>query len=325
MPTSYLDQFWAIDPFSPPPVGTTLVVEKYELIDQDDDDDIGPGDTINGIGIDRAYPGDTVTVDNGDGTTSTITGITFYMSDGSRLFTPTDGAVLDDLPLDSTTYVNTTGVLDVDTDLGPPCLVAGTHVMTSLGPIPVEKLHTGMTIVGQDDRKLKLRMVLKTSFTARDIAENPNLAPVCIVAGALGNGLPTCDLVVSRQHRMLLNAPVVERMFGDKEVLVPAIKLTKLPGIYLDTDFPLVTYFHLVFDQHEIIFAEGAATESLFTGPEAMRAVSAEAREELLTMFPELAEHDCVGSPALPIPKDQKQKALIGRLVKNDQQSLHRS
>lgn len=323
MPATYLDQFWVIDPYSPPAAGTVLTVQKYELVDQDDDGDVGGagGDTVNGLDVSRAYPGDTVTVDNGDGTTSTITGITFYLSDGSRVFTPTDGSVLDDLELVSTTWVSGTGDLDVD-DLGPPCLVAGTRVETPDGLIKVEDLAPGMSVIGQDGRVLTLKMVLHSNFNGRDIAENSKLAPVRIVAGALGNGLPSRDLLVSRQHRMVVDAKVVAQMFECDEVLVPAAKLLPLPGIYVDTTVTNVAYYHLVFDQHEIIFAEGAATESLYTGAEALRSISDEAREELLTMFPELAEQDCATTPARVIPKDTRQKALVARLERNSKTPL---
>lgn len=323
MPATYLDQFWVIDPYSPPPAGTVLTVQKYELVDQDDDGDVGGdgGDTVNGIDVDRAYPGDTVTVDNGDGTTTTITGTTFYLTDGTRVFTPTDGSVLDDLELVSTTWVSGTGDLDVG-DLGPPCLVAGTHVETPDGIFKVEDLQPGMMVIGEDSRVLTLRMVLHTDFNGRDIAENPKLAPVRIVAGALGNGLPKRDLLVSRQHRMVLDAKAVSQMFDCDQVLVPAAKLLPLPGIYVDTGMKAVTYYHLVFDQHEIIFAEGAATESLYTGAEALRSISDEAREELLTMFPELAEDHSSMTPAHVIPKDRRQKSLVARLERNAQNPL---
>ena len=49
--------------------------------------------------------------------------------------------------------------------------------------------------------------------------------------GALGNGLPRRDLLVSRQHRMLVRSSIAGRMFGDKEVLVAAHHLTALPGV----------------------------------------------------------------------------------------------
>jgi len=325
MPATYLDQFWIIDPFSPPAPGTVLTVQKYDLVDNDDDGDVGGagGDTVNGVDVDRAYPGDTVTVDNGDGTTSTITGTTFYLADGARVFTPTDGSVLDDLELVSTTWVSGTGDLDVG-DLGPPCLVAGTLVETAGGPVPVEALKAGMSIVGQDGRLITLRMVLSTAFNARDLAQNPKLAPVRIVAGALGNGLPKRDLLVSRQHRMVVSAKSVALMFGCDEVLLPATKLTSLPGIFLDLSVSDPAYYHLVFDQHEIIYAEGAATESLFVGAEAMRSISDEAREELLTMFPELQDAEGASTPALVIPQVKKQKSLVARLERNAQNPLQR-
>lgn len=326
MPATYLDQFWIIDPFSPPAAGTVLTVQKYELVDADDDGDVGGagGDTVNGIDVDRAYPGDTVTVDNGDGTNTTITGITFYLSDGSRVFTPTDGSVLEDLELVTTSWVSGTGDLDVD-DLGPPCVVAGTLIATARGPLPVEELEAGVSIVGKNGRLMPLRMLLSSSFNGRDLDLNPKLAPVRIVAGALGNGLPRRDLLVSRQHRMVVSSKPVAAMFGCEEVLVPAIKLTTLPGIFVDSSVSEPTYYHLVFDKHEIIYAEGAATESLFTGPEALRSVSEEAREELLTMFPALeSDTDGAVAPALVIPKDRHQKSLLLRLERNGNAPIQR-
>ncbi|UZD91027.1 Hint domain-containing protein [Cognatishimia activa] len=325
MPATYLDQFWVIDPYSPPAAGTTLTVQKYELVDNDDDGDVGGdgGDTINGIDVDRAYPGDTVTVDNGDGSTTTITGITFYLTDGTRVFTPTDGSVLDDLELVSTTWVSGTGDLDVN-DLGPPCLVAGTHVETPDGMMRVEDLSPGMSVVGQDGRLLTLRMVLHTDFNGRELAENDKLRPVRIVAGALGNGLPRRDLLVSRQHRVVVSTQSVLQMFGCDEVLMPAAQLLPLAGFYVDTEFESVTYYHLVFDQHEIIYAEGAATESLYTGEEALKSVSDEAREELMAMFPDLTLAHCAMEPARVIPKNTQQKTLVERIKRNPQNPIQR-
>ncbi|MGH1464563.1 MAG: Hint domain-containing protein [Cognatishimia sp.] len=325
MPATYTDQFWIIDPYAPPAAGTTLTVQKYEMVDQDDDGDIGGDstgstpDTINGLDVSRAYPGDTITVDLAGGGTTTITGTTFYLSDGSQVFTPTDGSVLEESNLVSTTYVSSTGDLDVS-DLGPPCLVKGTQVDTPMGLIPVENLKSGMSVLGQDGQHLTLCMVLSTEISATGLAQNPKLQPICIVSGALGNGLPKRDLKVSRQHRMLVNTSVVSRMFDQPEVLVPAIRLTSLPGIYVDTSETPVTYYHLVFNQHEIIFAEGAATESLYTGPEALKSISPEARRELFALFPDLKrrpKNDIAA--ARVIPSDSRQKALVKRLAKNQQ------
>ena len=60
MPTSYSDQFFVIDPYSPPPAGTAMNFVNYTLIDQDDDLDFeaAGGDTVNGSDITNSWPGD---------------------------------------------------------------------------------------------------------------------------------------------------------------------------------------------------------------------------------------------------------------------------
>lgn len=317
MPTQYVDQFWIVDAAVPPAIGSKLTVQKYTLTDQDDDGDIGTSDTINGSQVAVAYPGEVVVVELEDGSSLEVTGTTFYLFDGSSVFTPTDGSVLEDGAFMGAKYGYTAAPLSVK-ELGPPCLTAGTNVNTPLGPVPVETLKPGMSVIGQQDKILNLSVVLNATYSAREMARNPRLCPVRIVAGALGNGLPEQDLIVSRQHRMLVNTPIVERMFGQNEALIAAIKLTDLPGIYVDDTLTSVSYYHLVFQQHEIIYAEGAATESLFTGPEAMRAISDEAREELFTIFPELQMQDTHSKSACLIPKDKEQKALVSRIANSD-------
>ena len=77
-------------------------------------------------------------------------------------------------------------------------------------------------------------------------------------------------------------------MFGEEEILVAATKLTDAAGIHeRDSDAP-VEYFHILFDRHEIIFANGAACESLYLGEHSIKAMTAEAREEIQSIFPEL-------------------------------------
>jgi hypothetical protein len=64
-------------------------------------------------------------------------------------------------------------------------------------------------------------------------------------------------------------------MFRTQDCLIAAIKLTDLPGIATDTDCADVTYIHLLFDQHEVITANGAQCESLQTGPETTKLIPA--------------------------------------------------
>jgi hypothetical protein len=55
--------------------------------------------------------------------------------------------------------------------------------------------------------------------------------------------------------------------------------------VFVESSLSEVTYFHLVFDRHEVIFAEGAATESFHPGEEGVLNLSSEARTELFTLW----------------------------------------
>ncbi len=204
---------------------------------------------------------------------------------------------------------------------GVPCLVRGSMIETEHGLRPINTIRTGDRIVTQDGLKV-VRWIGRRKIMADELSANPKLHPVRIMAGALGNGLPRHDLLVSRQHRMLVQSAIAHRMFGSAEVFIPAIKLTELPGIYLDQTIETVEYFHLLFDRHEVIFAEGAPTESLFTGPEALNAISEDARDEICTLFPEITKLDYAPETARYVPSGPLQKQLIARHLKNNKPLL---
>ncbi len=204
----------------------------------------------------------------------------------------------------------------------PICFAGGTEIETARGIIGIENLLAGDHVVTLEGRLSLLKKVFRTRICRAQLAENPKLRPVRIVAGALGRGLPTRDLVVSRQHRMMLSSEIARRMFGARDVLIPAIMLTQIPGIFVEDEADYVDYFHLLFDRHEVIFANGAPSETLFTGPEALKSVSPQARDEILSMFPELAQPGYTPTPALPIPGAQQQKQLVARHLKNRRQLL---
>lgn len=208
-----------------------------------------------------------------------------------------------------------------------PCFANGTKLLAKSGGRLVEDLKPGDQLLcyNQTDGETSfstLLRVFKRELSAAELLANEKLRPVRIMAGALGNGLPERDLLVSRQHRMLVQSKIAKRMFGRLEVLVPAVKLTELPGIFVDESVEGVAYFHLLFEQHEVVYAEGAPTESLFTGPETLKAISPEAREEILTIFPEIADLNYVPEPARFIPSGKHQKQLIARHAKNNKPLL---
>ncbi|WP_242649811.1 Hint domain-containing protein [Yoonia litorea] len=198
------------------------------------------------------------------------------------------------------------------------CFANGTVIETANGPLAIEHLSVGDLVVTRDRGLQPIRWIGQRQVTASDMASNAKLAPVRIVAGALGEGIPKRDLCVSRQHRIMLASPIAERMFGRREILVAAIKLTDWPGIFLDGQLSGVTYYHMLFDRHEVVMAEGAWTESLFTGPEALRSLPPAAREEIDLLFPDLISGEPLTEPARPIAENgARLRRLVARHMAN--------
>lgn len=201
---------------------------------------------------------------------------------------------------------------------GVVCFARGTMIETLSGQIAIEDLQAGDMVRTMDRGYRPLCWIGGRKLDIVDLTQHPALCPIRIAAGALGNGLPVKDLLVSPQHRVLVRSDVAKRMFDEQEVLVAANKLLTIDGIDIVTDTTEVEYFHMLFDQHEIVFSNGAATESLFTGPEAMRAVSAEARQEIASLFPALLEPEVALAPVRFIPaKGKLMKKLAQRHQSN--------
>ncbi|MCF6444148.1 Hint domain-containing protein [Nereida sp. MMG025] len=174
------------------------------------------------------------------------------------------------------------------------CLTDGTMIDTMDGIRPIEDLKVGDRIITRDRGSQKLRMIVSRKLGADDLRRNRALRPVKISQGALGFGLPRRDLWVSPQHRMLYSNMRVPLTFGEEAIFVRAKSLcATFDGCYVDANRTAVTYYHLIFDNHEVIYAEGAATESFDAGTQAVAALDPETRVELYSLFPELR----VGQP----------------------------
>ncbi len=204
-------------------------------------------------------------------------------------------------------------------DIQVVCFCTGTQIATKRGLVAIEDLSIGDMVLTMDNGFRPIRWIGNRQLDSIDLAVNPKLCPVRITAGALGNGMPEQDLMVSPQHRVLIRSVIALRIFDTREVLIPAIKLCDMDGIEQVTDMTKAGYWHMLFDGHEIVYSNGAATESLFTGPEALKAVSAESREEIIALFPKIAAPGYVATPARLIPEKGKfMNQLVARHAKNE-------
>ena len=95
---------------------------------------------------------------------------------------------------------------------GVTCIARGTLITTDRGDVPVEHLKSGSRVLTQDNGFQELILMMSRTIGSNGLRKNPKLYPVRITAGAIGSGLPKRDLIVSRQHRMVVRSSIVQRM-----------------------------------------------------------------------------------------------------------------
>lgn len=173
------------------------------------------------------------------------------------------------------------------------CFTQDVRILTEHGEVAIEDLKIGDMVATVDRGFQPIRWIGASSVTLGAQLANPKLKPILIRKGAMGRGLPRRDLTVSRQHRMLMTSAL-----DGQDVLTPAIKLVHLDGIEQVETVRPVSYYHICFDRHEVIHAEGALAESLYLGKQALSTLSPEAREEIETLFPAVMSEDFVPDQA---------------------------
>lgn len=165
-----------------------------------------------------------------------------------------------------------------------PCFTPGTRIRCPGGPRRIETLRPGDLVCVKGAPPQPLRLLARTEVDAATAAARPWLAPVTIAAGALGPGRPVRDLTVSPQHRILMRGARCELHLGLPEALVAAVHLIDGATVRQAPPGP-VTYLHLLFDAHRIVWAEGVETESLWPGLAADPAAPPALKAELAALF----------------------------------------
>lgn len=246
------------------PEGTT----SFNVLDNDVSQ---PGTTltithINGVAV---SVGDTITLPTGQTVTLGAGGIFSVTGDGDEedfnfTYTVSDGTNTD------VGFVNATSI---------PCFVAGTLISTPDGDVPVEALQPGDLVMTEDDGPQPLRWIGVRTVKAQD-----KFAPILIRAGTFG---PHSDVMVSPLHRVLVRDSLAELLFGEAEVLVAARDLVNDRSVTRRVGGE-VTYVHLMFDRHQVVFTEGLASESFLPGPQTTKSFEQEIVAEICSIFPEL-------------------------------------
>ena len=145
---------------------------------------------------------------------------------------------------------------------GVICFTPGTRILTPEGARLIEDLRPGDLIQTKDNGAEEILWRGSRRMTGARLYAMPHLRPIRFRAGALGQGRPEDDLLVSPQHRMLVRGAAAAALFNADEVLVAAEDLVNDHSVMVDLIAREVTYIHLLLDRHNVIFANGLETES---------------------------------------------------------------
>ncbi len=188
------------------------------------------------------------------------------------------------------------------------CFAAGSMIDTFDGPRAIETLRPDDLVQTADNGFQPISWIGNRSLGRFALTANPRFRPILISKGRLG---ASRDLLVSRQHAIQV---------GDN--LIRAIDLAREPGsgVRIANGVKSVTYFHMLFETHQIVRSSNVWSESLYPGPMGLKMLSDPARRELLALFPQLAiaapkqsEIERIyGHYARPILRPRSGKRLFG-------------
>jgi hypothetical protein len=176
------------------------------------------------------------------------------------------------------------------TDLLNISFAQGTLITLPSGrAVEIERLKPGEMVLTRDHGPQPIRWVGRATLRAVGA-----FAPVVIPAGTMGNA---GDLVVSQHHRMFLYQRKRLPGLATSELLVQAKHLVDDDTIFI-REGGMVDYFSLIFDAHEIIYAEGIPAESLMVTEATLHRLPPELAAEVKAQFPNLAHNQHFGTEA---------------------------
>lgn len=188
-----------------------------------------------------------------------------------------------------------------------PCFAPGMMVDCPEGPRPVEDLAPGDEVLTLDNgpQPIIWASVRRQLYDGADRAKGP----ILIRAGALG-GLPTEDLIVSPQHRLLIGG-VQGAGLSEQEVLAPAKAFLDLPKTRCMRGKRRATWHHFALERHEIVRVNGVWTETLLLGEMVLNGLTRRTRVGLAAKFPDPGPGGLNGPPARPLLRCREAQRLL--------------
>ncbi|NEQ98339.1 MAG: hypothetical protein F6K30_16740 [Cyanothece sp. SIO2G6] len=131
------------------------------------------------------------------------------------------------------------------------CFLQGTHILSDRGEVLVENLQVGDNILTFAGKPEPIKWIGIQTIDPKNVTNALRGYPIQIKAGALGNEIPHRDLYVSPDHAIFWDG-----------LLINAGALVNDISIVTTTPQTVFVYYHIELQQHSLVVAEGAATES---------------------------------------------------------------
>lgn len=214
----------------------------------------------------------------------------FFLEDGTATQADMDAFGKGSISLQSVDTTTNTAV----------CFASGTLIDTPEGSIPVEKLRAGDMVNTRDDGPQEILWIHKDERWLHSNSEDDK--PIQIGAGALGQGLPENDLVLSPHHRVLIGEAGQLDYLTTHSALVPAKALVMLPGIRPMRGKRKVVWVHFALRKHGLVRSEAAVTETLLIGDMVLEKLTKREIARLYEIFGQPQNDEALnGPPARPL------------------------
>jgi hypothetical protein len=195
--------------------------------------------------------GSDVITDLGGGDRIDLTAFSNITSVNDLTITEVNGDTVIEVAGGGTITVEGHSPAEVISQIDVACLMRGTSVRTPTGDVLVENLAIGDAVLTVDGTIEKIKWIGRRAYGRPFLRYSGKIAPIMFEPGSIGPNQPERSLYVSPEHAMYVD-----------DVLVPARLLENGTTIRQVSSFDVVEYFHLEFDEPQVILTNSAPSES---------------------------------------------------------------